>query len=242
MNTLPCLVLMRPPLAATADIDCCIRYGWQPILLEYLQLQTQSAALNRLSGQSQSQNIIFWVSPSAVHIAANYVSRSDKLIHVAVGAATASALSGYGFKQIVYPENGHDSEAVLHLPVWQQRKGKLLLIRGIGGRDWLIKQLHQLGWQIEVAEVYQRNPVPINWSVISTQAEQGNLKAVYMTTTAAVQAWFTQLPPDLYAVSKSLLYLVHHPRIDAALTGYGVKTLHVPDLCRGLALLHSRST
>ncbi|PIT56942.1 uroporphyrinogen-III synthase [Snodgrassella alvi] len=242
MNTQPCLALMRPRLAATADIDCCICAGWVPLLLEYQQLQPRSAVLQQLVLQSQVQNVVLWVSPSAVHIAAKYVSQSEKLLHVAVGGSTARTLAAYGFKRILYPSDGHDSEAVLRLPLWQQQKGRLLLIRGVGGRDLIINQLHKQGWQIEVAEVYQRQPQPVDWSVLTQQAQQGSLKAVYMTTIAAVQAWFTQLPPDLYAVSKSLLYLVHHPRTATALTEYGVSTLLVSDLCSGLELLRSHST
>jgi uroporphyrinogen-III synthase len=242
MSTQPCLALMRPRLAAKADVDCCLRAGWIPLLLEYQQLQPRPVILKQLFMQSLAQNVVLWVSPSAVHIAAKYIAHSDNLLHVAVGASTARALTAYGFKQIIYPFDGHDSEAVLRLPLWQQQKGRLLLIRGVGGRDLLIDQLRQQGWQIEVAEVYQRLPQPINWSVLTQQAQHGSLKAVYMTTSSAVQAWFTQLPPDLYAVSKSLLYLIHHPRIATALTEYGVSALLVPDLCRGLEILHSHST
>jgi uroporphyrinogen-III synthase len=242
MNARPCLALMRPRLAAAADIDCCVRAGWVPLVLEYQQLQPQPAVLQQLVLKSLVQNVVLWVSPSAVHIAAKYVSLSESLLHVAVGASTASTLASYGFKRILYPVDGHDSEAVLRLPLWQQLKGRLLLIRGVGGRDLIINQLHQQGWQIEIADVYQRQPQPVNWSVLTQKAHEGSLKAVYMTTTAAVQAWFTQLPPDLYAVSKSLLYLVHHPRIATALTEYGVLTVQVSDLCRGLELLDSHST
>lgn len=242
MITQPSIVLMRPRLAAVADIESCIRAGWQPLLLEYQQLLPFDDVLQQLTERSLKQDVIVWVSPSAVHIAAKYLVQSDNVVHVAIGAATAKVLVAYGFKQVVYPLDGNDSEAVFRLPVWRQQNGRMLLIRGVGGRELLVEKLCLQGWQVELAEVYERLPQPLNWSILSQPLKEKRLKAVYMTTSVAVNAWFSQMPPDLYAIGKSLLYLVHHPRVEAVLSNYGVATMLVPDLRCGLEILHSDST
>lgn len=242
MITQSSIVLMRPRQAASADIKSCIRAGWQPLLMEYQQLLPFNDILQQLAERSLKQDVIVWVSPSAVHIAAKYLVQSDNVVHVAVGAATAKVLIAYGFKQVVYPLDGNDSEAVLRLAIWHQQNGRMMLIRGVGGRELLVDKLGQQGWQVDLAEVYERQPQLLNWSVLRQQLKEKRLKAVYMTTSAAVNAWFSQMPPDLYAIGKSLLYLVHHPRVEAALSGYDVATMLVSDLQRGLEILHSDST
>ncbi|MGE9548668.1 uroporphyrinogen-III synthase [Snodgrassella sp. CS2] len=242
MITQPSIALMRPRQAVAADIKSCIRAGWQPLLMEYQQLLPFDDILQQLAERSLKQDVIVWVSPSAVHIAAKYLVQSDNVVHVAVGAATAKVLIAYGFKQVVYPFDGNDSEAVLRLAIWHQQNGRMMLIRGVGGRELLVDKLGQQGWQVELAEVYKRQPQLLNWSVLRQPIKEKRLKAVYMTTSAAVNAWFSQMPPDLYAIGKSLLYLVHHPRVEAALSSYDVTTMLVSDLQRGLEILHSDST
>ena len=242
MITQPSIVLMRPRQAAAADIKSCIRAGWQPLLMEYQQLLPFDDILQQLAERSLKQDVIVWISPSAVHIAAKYLVQSDNVVHVAVGAATAKVLIAYGFKQVVYPLDGNDSEAVLRLAIWHQKNGRMMLIRGVGGRELLVDKLGQQGWQVDLAEVYERQPQLLNWSVLRQPLKEKRLKAVYMTTSAAVNAWFSQMPPDLYAIGKSLLYLVHHPRVEAALSSYDVATMLVSDLQRGLEILHSDST
>jgi uroporphyrinogen-III synthase len=239
MKNLPSLILMRPRMSAKADIQICRNAGWHPVLLEYLQFKPDLLALSQLAHKSFDTDVVVWISPSAVHLAASYVPKYLPCIHVAVGEATATVLASYGFNHIIYPVDGHDSEAVARLPLWLAQKGKFLLIKGCGGRDWLVNHLTSLGWTGEVAKVYQRTPQSLNWSLVT---EQQNVQAIYLTTVTAVNVWFDQLPADLHALSKSLLYLVHHPRIVIALNKYEVSTMLVPNLQSGLANLHSCST
>lgn len=238
MKTQPALILMRPKLSAITDMRICRDAGWLPVLLEYQYLQPIPTALARLSQQSVAIDVIVWNSPGAVHVAAKSLPNQLNCIHVAIGMATASVLVEYGFTNIIYPENGHDSEAVARLPLWRVQQGKFLLIRGVGGRNWLLNYLNALGWEVDVAEVYQRKPQLLDWSLVK---QQNNLQAIYLTTVVAVNAWFGQLPPDLYAFSKRLLYLVHHPRIFNAVCKHKVTTMLVPNLQCGLTDLLSSS-
>ncbi|MCX8744516.1 uroporphyrinogen-III synthase [Snodgrassella sp. B3882] len=235
----PTLILMRPRMSALNDMQICQQAGWHPVLMEYQHFKPVLSALSQLQYQSLQTDVILWNSPGAVHQAANYVPKNLSCQHVAIGEGTAVALAQSGFRHIIYPEDGQDSEAVARLPLWQARQGKVLLIKGCGGRDWLQGNLHLHGWNTEVAEVYERVPQLLDWSLLY---QQKNIQAIYLTTVAAVNAWFNQLPVELHALSKSLLYLVHHPRIVNVLCEYGVSTMLVPNLRLGLANLHSCSS
>ena len=236
MKTLPGVILVRPQLSAITDMQLCREAGWNPILLEYLNLKPDLLALTDLSAQCLNTDVMLWNSPATVYLAEKFVPKNLQCIHVAVGKASANTLYNHGFTQIVYPEDGCDSEAVARLPLWLQQKGKFLLVKGMGGRNWLPSHLKTLGWEVEVAEVYERIPQLLDWSMVK---KEKNLQAIYLTTTAAVKAWFGQLPPDLHTLSKSLLYLVHHPRIVDALRQYEVSIKLVSNLQRGLDFLHS---
>lgn len=235
------IVLLRPRQAAQADLILCQQMDWQPLLVEYQHLQPIPTALLALAEESKYYDVIFWTSPSAVNIAAEFVHSYSEQQHVAVGRATALALQKQKFKHIVYPPVGQDSEAVWQLPLWHQQTGKVLLIGGNNGRSWLAEQLNRTGWQVKVAEVYQRKMQCIDWETIIRWQQQTYCKAVYVTTQAAVNHWFQQLPTHLAASVKSLIYLTHHPRVHKALIQYDVQSILVNHLRNGLMLLHTDS-
>nr|WP_298146653.1 uroporphyrinogen-III synthase [uncultured Pseudomonas sp.] len=78
----------------------------------------------------------------------------------AVGAATAEILDAHGLN-VHYPVDGDDSEALLSLPVLQQRLAasaapRVLILRGEGGREWLAERLREQGVQVDYLALYCR--------------------------------------------------------------------------------------
>ncbi len=88
----------------------------------------------------------------------------------AIGPVTAKELMKFGVKHVLTPlsnvQNGDenmvrfDSESLLALPEMQAVKNKKIMIfRGVGGREVLADTLKQRGTQVTFAECYQRiNP------------------------------------------------------------------------------------
>jgi len=78
-----------------------------------------------------------------------------------VGPTTADVLQHYDI-DVQLPDNRFDSEGVLQLPGLQaeQIQGeKILIWRGVGGRETLASVLRERGAQVDYAELYQRQPV-----------------------------------------------------------------------------------
>ena len=87
---------------------------------------------------------------------------------LAVGPATAHALANRGFENISSPTDSR-SEGLLQLPVLQNVADQhWLIIKGLGGRDHLQKELQARGAKVSNLEVYKRLPL---------QAEPSQLQA-----------------------------------------------------------------
>ncbi len=83
----------------------------------------------------------------------------------ALGSGTADELKPFCIRA-QYSAQGTDSEALLQLPAFNMRernkavrhaKEKVLIIKGIGGRDLLEQRLRLLGDSVQILEVYQRS-------------------------------------------------------------------------------------
>lgn len=76
-----------------------------------------------------------------------------------VGAATAAVLQQAGL-HVSYPAAGDDSEALLAVSALRQAvvgaAPRMLIVRGIGGRELLAERLAQLGASVEYLELYRR--------------------------------------------------------------------------------------
>lgn len=75
----------------------------------------------------------------------------------AVGGATARALTAAGRAPDLVPAERFDSEGLLALPELQHMSGRrVLILRGVGGRELLAEQLRARGAEVAYAEVYRR--------------------------------------------------------------------------------------
>ena len=195
-----------------------------------VEIEADAAGLELLSEQYARADAVFWVSPTAIETAVPYLNLSDGIkIHIAVGQGSRRALERYLGRTVIAPHDGNDSEAVLRLPVWDglREGGRVLFVRGHGGRDFLMRRLREKGLQTELAEVYFRRHNSLNFQNFQSE----NITAAYITSTELVQSLFAQVPLQFSRFFKSLLYFTQHPRIADALKREGVRAVEtVPSL------------
>jgi len=76
-----------------------------------------------------------------------------------VGEATAAVLQGAGL-EVSCPPRGDDSEALLALPALRQAVAvptpRVLIVRGVGGRELLAERLAEQGASVDYLELYRR--------------------------------------------------------------------------------------
>ena len=114
----------------------------------------------------------------AIFVSANAAERGIALVRrsgawpagvrvAAIGEATAEALRNSGFEAVISPAERHDSDALLELPELQAVRGRRVVVfRGIGGRERLREVLESRGAHVEYAECYRRvrpvsDPAPL---------------------------------------------------------------------------------
>ncbi len=77
----------------------------------------------------------------------------------AVGAATAAAAAAAGCKVL---GAGTNSETLLALPAMQGLSGKVMIVRGVGGRELLASALRSRGVTVDYLDAYRRRPTAID--------------------------------------------------------------------------------
>lgn len=130
--------------------------------IEIQPANTHAKILVRENTFSEFDFIVF-VSRNAVKMAFDhYLSLVSLPAHIKVfgiGAGTAETLSSFNIKNVIHAGAQADSEALLGLPEMQEERltgRKVLIIRGVGGREYLADNLKGRGASVEYAEVYKR--------------------------------------------------------------------------------------
>lgn len=130
--------------------------------IEIQPVKDPDKILVRSNAFSEFDFIVF-VSRNAVKMAFDYyLSLTDLPADIkvfAIGAGTAETLSSQNINNVIHAGMQADSEALLELSEMQQdvlTGKKALIIRGVGGREYLADILKSRGASVDYAEVYRR--------------------------------------------------------------------------------------
>jgi uroporphyrinogen-III synthase len=184
------------------------------LALMAIQPRSLSAADERLLMELDRYDAAFFVSANAAKLGldavANYWAQwPHRLPAYAVGEGSATPLREAGLT--VYTPSQPDSEGLLLMPEWQQATGKKVLIfRGVGGRELLRETLQARGASVDMIELYHRELPSTSqqqWSQLSTS--HSTIDVVILSSPAALQHW------QQLAGSAALqpLWLVVSPRL-----------------------------
>lgn len=106
----------------------------------------------------------------------------------AIGPTTAETLKGFGIDEVLTPNERFDSESLLSLPAMHDMQGKkVMLVRGIGGRDVLANTLTQRGAQVTFAECYQRINPQTNCDALAQAFAKQQLQRIVVTSSEAMR-------------------------------------------------------
>jgi uroporphyrinogen-III synthase len=172
---------------------------------------------------------IVFISSNAVQqgmprILAHFPRLPDTLRVAAIGPATAQELGRYGVEHVLTPANRFDSESLLALPELQDmRRQRVVIVRGVGGRELLAETLRERGAEVAFAECYQRVNPQHEASMLAELWQNGRLHAVVVTSSEALRnlLQLAQEAPWL----KGTLVCVNHARIAEAAQARGLQTV-----------------
>src|SRR5262245_14062251 len=160
------IVVTRPRELAGALAAAIEKAGGKAILFPTIAIEDAPAPA--ALGKLDAYDLAVFVSPTAVQKVMARVGRwPERLTAAAIGAGWKRELQRHGVREVLAPEEGADSEALLGLPALQSVKGKRVVIfRGGTGRPLLGDALKARGAEVEYADCYRRvlaksDPAPL---------------------------------------------------------------------------------
>lgn len=220
------IAVTRPPEQATKLTAAITAEGGQVIsfpLLDIQGLQDLSAFHATIAPLSQFDWMIF-ISSNAVQHGMPLLKQAGippQLKFAAIGPTTAASLQGFGVADILTPSERFDSEALLALPALQQMQGqRVLIVRGVGGREVLADTLKQRGAQVVFGECYRRVNPQSNAEVLEQAYKEGKLQGIVVTSSEALR-FLLDLAQDA-AWLKVTPVFVNHARIAEQATAAGL--------------------
>ncbi len=166
-------VLVTRPREQAKDLCELIRSaGGRAVPFPALEIEP----LPRPARPDAACDIVIFVSPNAVRFGTGLLSElmtgHDSPMIGAIGPTTAKDLVSAGYPVTLDPGPGFTSEALLSAPELGSLQGKkILIVRGVGGREHLARELTRRGAAVSYAEVYKRvKPVPDQRTIESVES------------------------------------------------------------------------
>lgn len=152
-------------------------------------------------------DLAVFVSPTAVGKIMSRLNPWPRTLRAAaLGAGTRRELERHGVANVISPQEGADSEALLREPELQQVSGKRVVVfRGEDGRALLGDTLRSRGARVEYAACYRR--VRPQDAKLPRQEE---IDAVTVSSAQGLANLFEMLEPDFLHATP---LFVPHPRI-----------------------------
>ncbi len=162
------IVVTRPSHQTTALTQLLMQQGAEVKPLPLMTIDDQHASLDKQKNKQcildldLYQHVII-VSANAARLAHELIDQywpqmPQRINWLAVGEATAKVLQQYNYP-VSAPDGGMNTESLLLLPELQDlTHQRVLICRGVGGREILAQALQTRGARVDYAELYHRTP------------------------------------------------------------------------------------
>lgn len=227
------VVVTRPATQARAPARMIEAIGGRAILFPALELSEHQPATDSRALLADAHIAIF-ISANAVEFGLRHAKQNlpKKLQFAAVGNATAQALKNHGYGNVIAPESGADSEALLASAALHAVQGKQIVIfRGVGGRETLRTVLCQRGAKVAYIECYMRRAPVVSASAVANLIHRDDIAAIHVLSRETLENFCTMIGPENTATLRHKVLFVPHPAVleaarilgfgDAIVTGFG---------------------
>ncbi len=199
-------VLVTRPAQQSQNLCDLIRSaGGEPILLPVIEIREKSVSERevKLLNELTEGDALIFISRNAARFIDHVVSISgykfDILNVFAVGTGTRMVLDKIGIKNVICPEQGAGSEALLELEMLQEKAvqgTKIVIVRGEGGRELLQNTLRSRGANVCTIELYSRVKPEIEAASIEKIWKQTPPDVVLITSGEGLQNLIEITPPQ----------------------------------------------
>ncbi len=203
--------------------------GGTPILFPLIEI-TPLADYSQFEAVISDINDYDWAIFISSNAAQNGMPRlvkagvSASLKFAAIGPVTATELQSFGVKSVLFPKERFDSESLLSLPEMNNVfSNKILIVRGVGGRDALAETLKARGGTVTFAECYQRINPQTNCDLLAQLWADKKLNGIVVTSSEAMR-YLLDLASDAEWLRNVTLF-VNHARIAELPSEMGLKVV-----------------
>lgn len=240
------IVITRPAEQAKKLSSLVTAEGGKPILFPLIDIVplTDYQAFDDTIDALANYDWAIFISSNAVQNGMPRVLRKfpqlpSGLKLAAIGPVTAAELSQMTGQQVLIPEGRFDSESLLNLPQMQtMQHQRVMIFRGIGGREVLADTLSARGAKVAFAECYRRinpqstsQPLEILW-------QNGECQAVVVTSSEAMRHLLQMTANGTAEWLQNIAICVNHARIaEEALAASNKLNIHIADAPGDAAML-----
>ncbi len=180
------IVVTRPARQAAGLAQQIAVLGGKPIMFPAIVIlpPADRSALEGAQRDLGQYDYAVFVSANAVEYGVgDPASWPAKLVALAPGSSTATALAAVGVGNVRIPATTMDSEGLLELPELADMAGKRVVIyRGGGGRELLGETLAQRGAQVDYVDCYRRDKPHGDFSAMAAAWSAGDIDALTLTS------------------------------------------------------------
>ena len=203
--------------------------GGTPILFPLIEIEPLKdySQFEAVTSEIETYDWAIFISSNAVQNGMPRLLKQgipSNLKFAAIGPVTASELQSFGVKDVLIPNDRFDSESLLALDEMHAVSNKkILIVRGVGGRDVLAETLKARGAQVSFAECYQRINPQTNCDLLANLYREKKLHGIVVTSSEAMRH-LLDLAGDADWLKHVTLF-VNHARIADLPRQLGLKVL-----------------
>jgi uroporphyrinogen-III synthase len=222
------IVVTRPAQQAGRLAQLIAEAGGRALRYPSIAIEPlDSAQLDAQIAQLASFDAAIFISRNAAEFGIAKVRAAGAFrslpLAAALGSGTRTALESEGVRGVIAPEGMADSEALLELPALRNAAGKRILIfRGVGGRELLASALRARGAAVEYAECYRRARPSTDMRPLIAHWSRGEVDAVAISSAEGLLNFASLLGDSATERLRATPVFVPHPRVAEEARGLGI--------------------
>ncbi|ARN74152.1 uroporphyrinogen-III synthase [Oceanicoccus sagamiensis] len=234
MSLQPLSVLVTRPQGQAAPLMAAIEHAggdvWHYAVMAIAELTTdeqRQQCKQTIMALDEYQHIIF-ISGNAVHFGMEWINHYWPQLPLGInwygiGKKTVAQLIEQGVPCVDSGSSGAmNSEALLqHNNLQQLAQQKVLIVRGVGGRDYLAEQLSQRGAKVSYAECYKRLLPALPKGELTAMIAHNAVNTVCLNSGESVNNFYQLLGDDRAPWLDQLTIVVPGDRVSAIASELG---------------------
>lgn len=174
-NKKPNLIVVTRPLPAGKELCNEIeREGGETLLFPTIEIKPLPISEEILK-ELPNQDWIIFISPQSVYTSQLSIPKNIKI--AAIGEGTAKALRAANYAVAAKPKEEWNSESLLALPQFKQIENKkITIVKGVGGKEVLTKELQKRGAIVTLANAYERMLPQVDTNILKSNMLKESLE------------------------------------------------------------------